>query len=163
MGVVEHLRKLFAHAALADADIERAVVAAGAPADAWREYEHLLGAGEIWLSRIEGRASRLAVWPTLDREGARVAREQLAAGYRHHLATRAEHDLSRAVAYTNSAGQTFATPEDDILFHVALHAHYHRGKVNQSLRTAGHAPAPADYIGFVRGVPAATQGDATRG
>ena len=141
MGVVEHLRKLFAHAALADADIERAVIAAGAPREAWREYEHLLGAGEIWLSRIQGRASRLAVWPNLDRDDARLAREQLAVGYRDHLAIRAEADLAREVTYTNSAAQTFATPEDDILFHVALHAQYHRGKVNQLLRAAGlHLP-----------------------
>lgn len=156
MGVLAHLRRLFTHAALADADVERALAAAGHPADAWREYAHLLGAGETWLSRLEGRAGLLPVWPTLDAGEAGAHRERIAAGYATLLAARGtDAALDRAVAYTNSAGQSFTTPEVDILLHVALHAQYHRGKVNALLRAAGHAPAPADYITWVRGVPAA--------
>jgi uncharacterized damage-inducible protein DinB len=37
-----------------------------------------------------------------------------------------------------------------------LHGQYHRGKINLLLRQAGLAPAPVDFISFVRGVPAAT-------
>ena len=40
---------------------------------------------------------------------------------------------------------------------MALHGQYHRGKVNLLLRQGGHAPAPVDYVAFVRGVPAATE------
>jgi hypothetical protein len=36
-----------------------------------------------------------------------------------------------------------------------LHGQYHRGKINLLLRQSGAEPAPADYISYVRGVPAA--------
>jgi uncharacterized damage-inducible protein DinB len=48
---------------------------------------------------------------------------------------------------------------DDILLHVALHGSYHRGQVALLVREAANKPAPTDYIGFVRGVPAATRQD----
>jgi uncharacterized damage-inducible protein DinB len=43
---------------------------------------------------------------------------------------------------------------------VALHGAYHRGQIAQLLRQNGAQPAATDYIGFVRGVPAATRHDA---
>jgi uncharacterized damage-inducible protein DinB len=64
--------------------------------------------------------------------------------------------VTRGIGYTNSAGRSFVTPVGDILLHVALHGQYHRGKVNLLLRQAELEPAPVDFIGFVRGVPAAT-------
>ena len=67
---------------------------------------------------------------------------------------RDEH-LTRLVAYMTSQGRSFETAIGDILLHVALHSQYHRGKVNLLLRQSSAAPAPVDFIGFVRGVPAA--------
>ena len=63
--------------------------------------------------------------------------------------------LERTVHYRNSAGAEFDSKISDILLHVALHGSYHRGKIAAALRGAGADPAPTDYIGFVRGVPAA--------
>ena len=156
MKVLEHFRRLFEHAAIADADIERALFTAGAPADAWREYTHILGADETWLARIENRSASLAVFPTLDASHSARERERIHLGFRAALAPRADADLERLVHYANSKGQTFDTALEDILLHVVMHAQYHRGKVNALLRVAGHEPAPADYIGYVRGVPATT-------
>jgi uncharacterized damage-inducible protein DinB len=76
-------------------------------------------------------------------------------GWERVLAGCVGEALAREVTYTNTAGETFTTPLVDILLHVALHGQYHRGKVNASLRAAGEAPAPSDYIFWVRGVPAA--------
>ena len=63
--------------------------------------------------------------------------------------------MEAPVAYTTSAGKSFANTVKDILLHVAMHAQYHRGKINLLLRQAGLEPAPADYIAFIRGAPAA--------
>ncbi len=66
--------------------------------------------------------------------------------------------LERTVHYRNSAGAEFDSKISDILLHVVLHGSYHRGKVAAALRGANAEPAPTDYIGFVRGAPAATRG-----
>lgn len=154
--MVEAIQRIWAHARWADLRLLAGLAEGDAPAEAWREYAHILGATETWLARLERRASGLAVWPEIEPAEAALLTERVHAGYAAFL-----HDLtvlraSLLVAYTNSAGQTFENSVGDILLHAALHAQYHRGKVNLLLRHAGRAPAPTDYIAFVRGVPAAT-------
>ena len=155
MHVIQHLQRLFAHAVQADLAIERALLSAGLPTDAWREYLHIIGAGEIWLARLDSRPALLEVWPELTAEQAPRERERIATGFAVLLAARTDANLERLVGYTNSAGQSFSTAEEDILLHVAMHAQYHRGKVNALLRANGHEPAPVDFITYVRGAPAA--------
>lgn len=158
---VEQLHRLLEHAAWADV---RLLAALGAPpeppAAALREYAHVLGAGEVWLARLEQRAPRAAVWPEATLADAAALGEAVHAGYAHYLARVRADDLPRAVAYTNSAGQRFATPAGEILLHVALHGQYHRGRVNLLLRQAGLEPAPTDFIAWARGAPAATEASA---
>ena len=157
------LRRLREHTTWGDAVLLAALEACGPalPAEALREYAHVVGAGEVWLARIEGRAPRLAVWPTLGLEEAASSAVSIREGYDRLLSALEEADLSREVRYTNSAGRSFATPIGDILLHVALHGQYHRGKINLMLRQAHGEPAPVDYIAFARGAPAATN-DAVR-
>ena len=151
MNVIEHLRRLYDHAAIADADIERALFAAGAPAEAWKEYTHILGAYEIWLARLENnRAPTIGVWPVLDASGAVRERERLAAAFAGLLGGHTDATLEQNVHYANTKGVPFDTSVEDILMHVALHAQYHRGKVNSLLRHDGHEPAPVDYITYLR-------------
>jgi uncharacterized damage-inducible protein DinB len=154
---LEQLRRLWAHAEWADglllAALERQP---NPPAEALREYAHILGAEETWLARLEGRAARVAVWPEVAPEAVGELARSVRAGYSAYLTSLAEAELDRGVAYVNSAGLAFTTPAVDILLQVMLHGQYHRGKINLLLRQAGLAPAPVDFIGFVRGVPAAT-------
>jgi uncharacterized damage-inducible protein DinB len=158
MSDLEQLRRLWEHAAWADLRLLDALQAAPEPPPAAiREYAHVLGAAEVWLARLEQREPRAAVWPEATLADAAALGDAVRAGYARYLAQLAADDLPRAVAYTNSAGQHFATAAGDILLQVALHGQYHRGKVNLLLRQAGLEPAPADYISFVRGVPAATE------
>lgn len=128
----------------------------GVPAEALRELGHIVGAGEVWLARLEGRPARVGVWPELSLVEASALADALQSGYRAYCRDRTPASLAEPVPYTNSAGRAFETPAGEILMHVALHAQYHRGKVNQLLRQAGQPPVPTDYIAFQRGVPAAT-------
>ena len=154
---LEQLRRLWAHAEWADAALLAALGRQHhVPAEALREYAHVLGAEEVWLSRLESRPARAAVWPEPGLARAAELAGSVRAGYSAYLASLAEADLPRGIAYVNSAGLGFTTPVADILLHVALHGQYHRGKVNLLLRHAGLDPGPVDFIGFVRGVPAAT-------
>ncbi len=150
------LRRMRDHLAWADDALLDAIgEALEFPADAAREFAHILGADDTWLARIEGRRASTGIWPALDLNGLRQLALDVQVGYARHLDTLIEGDLHRMVSYQNSAGILFETPVRDILYHVFLHAHYHRGKVNLLLRQAGLGPAPVDYIGFIRGFPAA--------
>jgi uncharacterized damage-inducible protein DinB len=149
------LHRLFDHLAWADAELARAIGLGDPNAEALREFAHIAGAEEVWLSRIEGRPSAAKVWPGFSRAEAVALVAKSAAGYKRLLDDATESALDEPVDYTNSAGQRFSTPLVDILLQVALHGQYHRGKVNLLLRQAGAEPAPTDFISFARGVPAA--------
>ncbi|GEM_PF-383786 len=129
--------------------------------DILREYAHIIGAEETWLSRLEVRASRMPVWPEVTMEELKPLVEQTHESYRAYLAGLSDEKLSRFVHYVNSAGREFTNRVGDILLHVALHGQYHRGKVNLMLRLQGADPAPTDYIAFMRNAPAATAADLT--
>jgi uncharacterized damage-inducible protein DinB len=154
------IRRLWAHAAWADLLVLEAFQASrqahgAAHAIAWREYAHLLGAEAVWLARLEGRAPAVAVWPTLSRDEIVTRRERNVSDYDACLAGADDARLSRDVEYTTSAGQPFRNTPYDVLLPVALHGQSPRGKINLLLRQGGAEPAPADFIAFVRGVPAA--------
>jgi uncharacterized damage-inducible protein DinB len=151
---------LFNHVEWADRLVLGSLREAGTPPPkALEVYAHILGAEHVWLSRINGVAPRFAVWPTLSIDDA----ERLAAanveGYAMILSTLTAETLDAPITYRNSAGAQFTSSLDDILTHVALHGSYHRGQIAASLRAAGQAPNPTDYIAYRRGAPAATRRD----
>ena len=156
------IRTMFEHVAWADAQVGRALTSAAAPAAAVREYAHVVGVEEVWLARVQRRTPALAVWPEIDAGAAMAEGARVLIGYSALLGTLDGAALEQTVTYTNSARREFSTPLIDILTHVALHGQYHRGKVNLVLRQNGLEPAPTDFIGFTRGVPAATQADTAR-
>ncbi len=155
MDVLQLIRRLWAHSKWADEALFEAMKAGADVTTAWREYAHVLGAEAVWLARLEQRQALVAVWPTLSREEAHTLRGEVVTGYDTFLARSSAESLSQVVEYRNSAGQPFSTATVDILLHVALHGQYHRGKINLLLRSSGSGPAPVDFIGYVRGVPAA--------
>lgn len=152
--MVGTLQKLWRHAVWADALLWDALRSVQNP-DAWREYAHILGADEGWLSRLEGRAPVAPIWPASDADSITLLRERVVSGYAHYVGGLTRAELTRVVAYRNSTGQSFENSVLDILLQVVMHAQYHRGKVNRALAEGEHRPAPVDYIGFVRGVAAA--------
>lgn len=166
------LRRIFAHGAWADRTLldglrraradsppprpeKEPAPPTGAIRAAWREYAHVLAAQEVWLSRLERRDASVSVWPDLSADDCEALQREVASGYRDLLHGLTPAALGDGVRYTNSAGSEFTTPVGDILLHVGLHGQYHRGKVNLLLREAGEEPVPVDYIGYVRGAPAA--------
>jgi uncharacterized damage-inducible protein DinB len=155
--LLDQLRRLFDHAEWANAHVIAALESQAVTPDIVELFAHVLGAEEIWLSRLEQRPSRLAVWPSLTVAQVAEAAQSNASSYRAYLDRLTPDDLPREVAYKNSAGQTFSTPIMDILTHVAMHGSYHRGQVALRIRRDGGVPAPTDFIAFVRGSPAATR------
>ena len=152
------LTRLFTHLAWADARaIESLRRAEGDTARARELLAHVIGAETVWLARIEGRESELAVWPDLTLDECEVASARVRAGYDALLARLDDAEAARLVHYRNSAGREFDTAVSDILLHVAMHGAYHRGQVALLVRTGGSVPMPTDYIFWARGAPAATR------
>lgn len=160
MNALDTIRSLWQHAIWADERLLAALrsnPANDASAEAMREFAHILGADEIWLARLEQRPPRAPVWPAAAIAELEQLVERTHTAFQAYLAGLRVADLAKAVTYRNSAGDQFTNSAGDILLHAALHGQYHRGKVNLLLRQGGSAPAPVDFIAFVRGAPAATK------
>jgi uncharacterized damage-inducible protein DinB len=155
---MEQLRKLVDHLAWADARVlEGLRTSPGSDPRALELYAHVLGAEHVWLARIAVTLPRVAVWPLLTLEGCSRLSAENVAGLRRVVADATPASLASTVKYTNSAGRTYDSRIEDILLHIALHGVYHRGQVALIVRMAGGEPAPTDYIGFIRGEPAAVR------
>lgn len=120
-------------------------------------FAHVLGAENVWLTRILGEPARLAVWPTMTVDECAATIAEHAAAYASLLSDENAPALQRDVNYVNSAGRAFSSTLEDILIHVALHGTYHRGQVSIFIRDGGGEPAPTDYIALSRGAAAATR------
>lgn len=151
-----HLRKLVDHLTWADAAVLAALRSSpGSDPRALALFAHVVAVESVWLARVAGRPADIAVWPTLSVDEAAARADRNARELEALLASLGPADLSREIEYRNTAGQSFRSSIEDILLHVALHGTYHRGQVALVARGGGGEPASTDYIGFVRGVPAA--------
>ena len=153
---MDHLVRLVEHMIWAD---ERAVASlrasGGLPTDALERMAHILAAAHVWLSRLEQRQPRVAIWPKLSLDECAALAAENARDYRRYMAGLDPSSVHEPVTYRNSAGQELTSLREDIFLQVATHGSYHRGQISLLLRAAGFEPAPTDYIAFVRGVPAA--------
>ncbi|WP_102349061.1 DinB family protein [Bacillus sp. Marseille-P3661] len=116
-----------------------------------RLFAHILLAERVWLTRIHGNdSSNLAIWNDLTVDECKALAEQNEKDYAALLDSMKDSDLEKIIHYKNSKGETFQTSLGDILTHVALHGHYHRGQINALHRRGGLEPVNTDYITFVR-------------
>lgn len=155
MDVLDHFKRLFAHDAWANARVLEALAQASVAAEdrAARALAHVLGAKEIWLARLEGRATAgIAVFPTSPLDEIRAKREEVDARlWPAWLATLDAPGLDRVLAYHTLAGTPMESRVGDILTQLITHGSHHRGQIASHLRTAGHAPPPLDFILWARG------------
>jgi uncharacterized damage-inducible protein DinB len=151
-----YLRKLIDHLKWADAAaLEALRTSSGSDVRVLTIYAHILGAEAVWLARLAGRPSDVAVWPVLSLEQAASLSARNAAELDKVLSSLTPDDLGREIDYRTSDGRSFRSTIEDILLHTALHGSYHRGQVALLIRAGGGEPASTDYIAFVRGAPAA--------
>ncbi|HEX5075637.1 MAG TPA: DinB family protein [Gemmatimonadaceae bacterium] len=151
-----HLQKLIEHLKWADAAaLEALRRSGGSDARTLMIYSHVLGAEAVWIARLAGRPSDVAVWPVLTLEQAASLAARNAAELDAFVARLTPDDLGREIDYRTSDGRAFRSTVEDILLHTALHGSYHRGQIALLIRADGGEPAPTDYIAFARGAPAA--------
>lgn len=118
-----------------------------------RLLAHAAESERVWLRRIEGTqaASRTAdFWPTVDAAACRALVDQAADALGAFVADLTEEGLRAEAVYHNSKGVEYRTPVHDVLTHVFLHSHYHRGQAAAALRALGVDPPWTDFIAFAR-------------
>ena len=117
--------------------------------DTLRLFAHIVAAEHLWLSRIDMMKPRVAVWPALSLDEIAALESENRRRIRE-LMRRPDDARAQSVRYRNSAGNEFDNSVGDILTHVAMHGHYHRGQIARAMRAAGREPVYTDFIGFVR-------------
>lgn len=156
--MTEYVQQLVAHLRWADREVARSLRRAQAPPGRALElYAHVLGAEHVWLARLRGERPAYPVWPTLTLDECGALADDTHTRLAEFVSSLSPSDLEREVPYTNSAGMSFRSRIDDVLTQVVMHGCYHRGQIALLVRDAGAEPQPTDYIGFVRGAPAATR------
>lgn len=150
--------KLYQHLAWADERVLQSLRAAQSAVKRGLElYAHILGSEHNWLSRIQGNAPTLAIWPNLTLDECERVQKENAGAFNALVSSLTPELLQKPITYRNSAGDQFTSTLEDILTHACLHGAYHRGQIAALIRAAGDTPSPTDYIAFTRGVPAATR------
>jgi uncharacterized damage-inducible protein DinB len=146
------LRRLFAYDAWANRETLTSLRAMEAEraASAARLLAHVAATKHLWLARIRGEPAPMPVWPELDLQGVAAALADADARWHAYVALLGPAELSRVVPYVNSKAEAWNSSVDDILDHVLLHGHYHRGQIASLVRAAGGMPAYTDYIHAVR-------------
>ena len=154
----DHFNKLYQHQAWADERVLQSLRAAHSVLKRDLDlYSHILGSEHNWLSRINGSVPKLAIWPTLTLDECETVCKDNVSAFTTLISSLAPESFQKPITYRNSVGDQFTSTLEDILTHVSLHGAYHRGQIAASIRAAGDAPTPTDYIAFARGSPAATR------
>jgi uncharacterized damage-inducible protein DinB len=117
---------------------------------------HLLAAEHVWLSRLEHREPRLAVWPKLSLEECQAQAVENDHAWATYIDGLTDERLRSEIDYRNSRGEPFRDLAVDILTQVATHGGYHRGQIAKIVGRSGGKAAVTDFIVYVRlGCPAA--------
>ena len=114
-------------------------------AEMYRLFAHILGAQDVWISRINGEKPTLAIWPKL-------SMEEMEERLLHHpkkldtLIPRAEE----TIRYQNQKGDSFTNTVEEILLQLIIHGQHHRAQIALLMRQVGVTPPGTDFIFFLR-------------
>jgi uncharacterized damage-inducible protein DinB len=121
-----------------------------APEKARRWLAHVIGAQDVWLSRLQSDAPCTISWPDLSLAQIEARLEGLRGTWEMLLDQLREPQLDQPISYTNLAGQPYSTLRGEIFDHVLFHGAYHRGQVAAHLREQGGQPIATDHIVWLR-------------
>src|SRR5690349_9233282 len=122
------LENLFAHMWWAHDELSSELRKSPPDAETLRLFAHVVAAEHLWLSRIDLTKAKVAVWPTMSLDDVTQLESENRARFRE-LIGRRDDTREQRVRYRNSAGNQFENSVREILTHVALHGHYHRGQI----------------------------------
>nr|WP_106780080.1 DinB family protein [Lysinibacillus timonensis] len=149
---METIQKMFEHLIWANKRILNALhnIKDDQP-DVIRLFSHILFAENVWMTRLKGQdSSHLSIWLDIDLEECDKLVQKNEETIITYLLNLKNDDLDKMVSYKTSTGEPFQNTVREILTHIAMHGHYHRGQINSQLRLLGEEPAVTDFIYYVR-------------
>jgi len=151
--MTSYLDKMFRYSAWANLRVLACLRASPkAQAEALPLLAHLLAAEHVWLSRLDQREPRFAVWPTLTLEECESLAAENEAGYRALAERLEEGQLDQALHFRTSSGQAMSCMIMDICTQVITHGPYHRGQIAKAVARAGGSAANTDFITYALSV-----------
>lgn len=122
------------------------------PTECLRLFAHILAAQRIWLSRLRtGESSGVEVFPSRTAEECATDLREVERDMASYVAGLDDAVLDTEIEYIHQqSGNSFRNTPRDILTHVEMHSHYHRGQIASRIRLAGGQPASTDFIVFRR-------------
>jgi uncharacterized damage-inducible protein DinB len=111
---------------------------------------HILSVQQVWMSRVTGEVSYVAIWEGIPIAWMGETSDRNFRRLKDFLERESDESLNRLISYTNSAGQPFESPVIDILTHLSQHATYHRGQIVQLIRPQLAEAPKTDYILWAR-------------
>ena len=125
---VDYLRRQFVYEGWANREVLKAIRAAGnGDKRSLQLMAHILAAGRVWLERLRQIPQSVPVWPQSGLAGCEVEAKQLESQWLEYLKSAVE--LSQAVTYKNTKGESWSSSIGDVLTHVLMHSAYHRGQI----------------------------------
>lgn len=116
-----------------------------------RLFSHILFSEIVWMARLQGiDSSKLPLWAEVDLKFCDQLVKKNEENIISYLLIAKKEDLEKTITYKNSKGNEFQNTIRDILTHVCLHGHYHRGQINSKLRSLGAEPVVLDFIHYIR-------------
>ncbi|WP_158553489.1 DinB family protein [Peribacillus saganii] len=110
-------------------------------------FSHIYTVDQLWFNRItrtEGGAAPAVFTDAND------AKNEINKLYQLMEDFLKDADLSKKIAYKNSAGTEFQNKTDDIFIHLTNHGTYHRGNITAMLWELGKKSISTDYIFYLR-------------
>lgn len=117
------------------------------PETANKLFSHILGAQNIWNSRILKTTATVPVWEIQPCE---LYQRIENANHADTLKILETKSFDEPLDYVNLQGLKFTNKIGDILYHVANHGNYHRAQIATALKNARIQPLVTDYIAFKR-------------
>ncbi|WP_460637329.1 DinB family protein [Larkinella harenae] len=111
---------------------------------------HVLSAQQVWLSRLTGEVSYVAVWEDVPIAWMGETSDRNSHRLKDFLASESDESLNRLISYKTSGGQPFTSMAIDILTQLSHHAAYHRGQIIQLLRPQLVEVPMTDFIFWAR-------------
>jgi uncharacterized damage-inducible protein DinB len=118
------------------------------PAKAAELFAHILAGQEVWLAVCAART--VPRFPSGLAAPSRTAKQRSRAWNEAYIASLNDEALEKKIAYSNQHGHHWHHTPRQVLTHLALHSHYHRGQIASRLREAGLTPNNTHFIHYLR-------------
>lgn len=115
---------------------------------AW--LSHIVWTYRHWLERFQKGTSTSPIWETRSLDEIKKLYQQVYSELEHFIADQSGSTLQENISYSNSKGQKFEQPLEDLVIHVFNHATHHRGQIVSRLRDMGYQPPRTDYVVYMR-------------